>query len=71
MLSETGLSHTRHRHATKKINCYQESGVKYSYLYAIRVFFSGISSSPWILDRPKSSLSMQGYVEATGIYDGI
>jgi hypothetical protein len=59
VLALIGLFHTYH-HVSKNRG------------YMIPVFFPpGISFSPWSLTRPNPSHLCRGYVEDTGIYDGI
>ena len=62
ILPKTGLSHSHLRISKNKVNCYQKAGVTCPYFLLLchPSFFPGISSSPWIFDRSKSSPSMQG-----------
>ena len=73
IVSETGLSQTHHHISKQRFQCYQEAGVIVSYFILIRysIFFP-VSLLVHGFSIVKTPLHpCRGYVEATGIYDGI
>jgi hypothetical protein len=74
LLSETGLPQIHHHISKHKVNCYQEAEVIISYFILIGYssFFSSVSLLVHGFSIVQNLLHpCRGYLEATGIYDGI